>query len=68
MSGKDCYPNAKKNPKNKKQKPLKFNTKKTNNLLKKWAKDLNRHHTKEDTQMANKHKKRCSTLYDIMGM
>ena len=47
---------------------LQLNSRKINDPIKKWAKELNRYFSKEDTQIANKHTKSAQIIAQMAVM
>ena len=47
---------------------LQINSRKINDAIKKWTKELNRNFSREDIQRVNKYMKRCSTSLIIREM
>ena len=44
---------------------MQFNSRKINNPIKHWEKDIKKHYSKENIQMAYKHMKRCPVSLTI---
>ena len=47
---------------------MQFNSRKINDPIKKWAKEMNRHFSKEDIELTNEYMKRGSTLLMISSV